>query len=245
MKSFFALVAAFAALGLGVNALADCGNCGVKDACAQKCTSGTCSGEQCSSTDCAAGQCDSSKGCPVAAAMERLPKMTYAVGDKTTGCPKEAAKLAEGSGSQIQFCVAEKKYDSKSDAQDALVEATEKFVAAFAEPHTCPKSGQCTLAGQVQKCEKTAARTAELMQQAMAKVKLTYLVGDEECHCPVEAGKLAEKSGKEKVFVVGDQKTRCEKTARLNLARAKYKAAIQAMFQAQAATAKPDQTAGG
>ena len=83
-----------------------------------------------------------------------------------------------------------------------------------------------------------------MMQQAMAKVKFTYLVGEKECNCPVEAGRLAKESGKEKLFVVGEEKTCCEKTARLSLARAKYKAAIQAIVQAQAAAAKPEPTAG-
>ena len=101
-----------------------------------------------------------------------------------------------------------------------------------------------TLAGQVQSCEKTAAHTAELMQRAVAKVKFTYLVGEKECSCPVEAGKLAKESGKEKLFVVGEEKTCCEKTARLNLARAKYKAAIEALVQAQAAAAQPEPAGG-
>jgi hypothetical protein len=137
-----------------------------------------------------------------------------------------------------------KEFDCKSNAHAALVEATEKFVAAYTKPHTCPASGQVTLAGRVQSCGKTAAHTAELMQQAVAKVKFTYLVGEEECNCPVKAGKLAKESGKEKLFVVGKEKTCCETTARLNLARAKYKAAIEAMVQAQAAAAKPKPAAG-
>ena len=89
--------------------------------------------------------------------MERLPKLTHAVGEKTTCCPQEAAELAKASGSQVRFCVADKKFDSESDAQTALIEATESFVAAYTKPHTCPQSGQVTLAGQVQSCETAAA----------------------------------------------------------------------------------------
>jgi hypothetical protein len=105
-------------------------------------------------------------------------------------------------------------------------------------------SGQLTLAGQAQGCENTAAHAAKLMQQAMAKVRFTYLVGEKACHCPVEAESLAKESGKKRLFVVGEEKTHCEMTARLNLARAKYKAAIEAMVQAQAAAAKPAPTSG-
>lgn len=244
MKSMFAFVTALAVLALSVDAQANCGKCGSKGASAEKSAAVACCGEKCTAEACSATQCDTSKGCPIAAAMERLPKLTYAVGEKKTCCPKEAAKLVKESGGHIHYCVADKEFDSESDAQVALIEATEKFVAASTKPHTCPKSGQLTLAGRVQTCEKTAAHTAESMQQAMAKVKLTYLVGDKECSCPVEAGRLAKESGKEKLFVVGEEKTCCEKTARLNLARARYKAAIEAMVQAQAAAAKSESTSG-
>lgn len=237
MKSMlFAFVTVFAVLALAADAEANCGNCGPKDASAEKSKSAAagCSAKSCSAETCSAAQCDSSKGCPIAAAMERLPKLSYAVGDKKTCCPKEAATLAEKSGGHIHFVVAGKEFDSKSQAQEALIQATEKLVANFAEPHKCPKSGKLTLAGQAQGCEKTAARTAELMREAMAKVEMTYAVGDQQCACPAKAEKLAKKSGEAKVFVVGDKKTRCEKTGQLNLARAKYKAAVEALVKAQA-----------
>jgi hypothetical protein len=249
----FALTTAIAMLVFAVDAQAGCGTCGPKDAGAASCAAGGCGEASCAAGGCSAAAsalascsavaCDAGKGCPIAAAMERLPKLTYAVGEKKTCCSKEAAKLAKESGGHVHFCVAGKEFDSKSDAQLALIKATEKFVAAFAKPHSCPKSGKLTLAGEVQSCPKSAARTAERMQQAMGKVKLTYLVGDKECGCPVTAGKLAKESGQEKLFVVGDEKTACEKTARLNLARAKYRAAVAALVQAEAA-AKAESTSG-
>jgi len=244
MKSMFAFVTGLALVAFAADAQADCGKCGAKKTGGEKCAAGACSGEKCASETLASAECDSGKGCPIAAAMARLPKLTYAVGEKNTGCPKEAARLAEESGGPIHFCVAGKEYDSESQAQTALIEATEKFVADFTKPHTCPKSGKVTLAGLPQGCEKSAAATAEKMQKAMAKVKFTYLVGEKECSCPVQAASLAKESGKEKVFVVGDEKTCCEKTARLNLARAKYKAAVEALVQAQATATKAEATPG-
>jgi len=252
LKSTYALLAAFAMLATTAAVHAHCGHCGAKDtsakaASAETCAAGACCGEKCTSESCSAGQCSSEKGCPIAAAMDRLPKMTFAVGEKKTCCPDEAAKMAKDSGGHIHFCVGDKEFDAKPEAQAALLAATEKFVAEFTEPHTCPKSGQCTLAGQVQGCEKTAAHTAELMKEAMAKVKFTYAVGEKECSCPIEAAKMAKDTGAEKLFVVGETKTCCETTAKLNLARAKYKAAVEAMLKAQAAAkpeAKPEETAG-
>ena len=227
------LAMALAVLVSASVAHAGCGTCDAKKKDAQgDGAAAVCTGEKCEAATCDATRCESSGGCPIAAAMARLPKLTYAVGDKKTCCPKEAAELVKSPGGHIHFAVADKEYETKAEAQEALVIATEKFVVAFTNPHTCPKSGKMTLAGQAQSCEKTAARTAKLMKKAMAKVKLSYLVGDKACNCPVEAGRLAKESGTEKLFVVGKQKTPCEQTARLNLAMAKYKAAVEAMVKA-------------
>jgi len=244
MKSMFPLLAALAVLAFAVGAEANCGNCSPQKASDEKSADGGCCSKTCTAEKCDATQCDAGQGCPIAAALGRLPKLTYAVGEKTTCCPKEAAKLAKESSGHIHYCVGKTEYHTRSEAHAALIEATEEFVAAFTKPHTCPKSGRLSLAGQAQHCEKAAGHTADLMQKAMAKVKFTYQVGDKECHCPVKAGKLAKASGEEKLFVVGDEKTCCEKAARLNLARAKYKAAIEAMVRAQAAAADAEESTG-
>jgi hypothetical protein len=222
MKTFLATVTALSVLALTADVRADCGSCGPKAPSAEKS---------------AAASRDASKGCPVATAMERLPKLTYSVGQTETCCPKEAAKLAKESGGHIHYCVAGKEFDSKSDATKALIKATEKLVASCTKAETCPTSGQLTLAGQAQSCEKTAAKTSKLMQEAMAAVKMTYVVGEKECSCPAEARELAKESGKTMELVVGEQKTCCEQTARLNFARAKYQAAMKAMARASAKSA--------
>ena len=245
MQKMLTIVPVLAVLALVVAVQAD----GEKSCCSQVAVSQSGAADGCSGGDCAAGACcasacKSAAGCPIAAAMERLPKLTYAVGEKSTCCPQEAAELAKASSSQVHFCVADKKFDSESDAQAALIEATESFVATFTKPHTCPQSGQVTLAGQVQTCENAAAQTAQLMQQAMDQVKVAYVVGERECNCPVEAAKVAKESGQELQYVVGTEKTCCEKAARLNLARAKYKAAVEALVKTQSATAKPTTNVG-
>ena len=146
LKSTYALMTAIAIFASAATAQADCGSCGPKGASAEPCAAGACSAEkcttaasgagqcsatECNATQCNAAQCDSAKGCPIAAAMERLPKITYAVGEKKTCCPKEAAKIAKESGGHIHYCVAERQFDSESEAQTALVESTEEFVADF------------------------------------------------------------------------------------------------------------------
>ena len=79
-----------------------------------------------------------------------------------------------------------------------------------------------------------AGERAELAKKAMNKVEMAYLVGDKECSCPHEASSLAKTTGKDKLFVVAGEKTACSVTARLKLAQAKYKAAVEALAKADA-----------
>ena len=169
--------------------------------------------------------------CPITAAMAALPQMTYAVGEEKTGCPKAAAELAQKANASIHYMVCDKSYDAECDAKLALVEATEQFVAAYAEPKACQETGKVTVCGKELCCEGTAAQTAALAKAAMDKVEMTYMVGEKGCHCPVEAEKLAKESGDPTVYVVAGESTACNVTARLNLARAKYKAAVAAIMQ--------------
>ena len=53
--------------------------------------------------------------------------------------------------------------------------------------------------------------------------------GDKECHCPNEAKAIAVKTKAKTQFVVAGEKTCCSVQSRLNLARAKYKAAVEAV----------------
>ncbi len=167
--------------------------------------------------------------------------MTFVVGEKKTPCSKTAAKLAKESNEPIRFVVGDKTFDKKGEALTALVDSTEHFVAAFVEPKVCKASGTVTVAGKKLHCPDKAANCANVAKSAMDQVKMTYLVGEEKCSCPKAADKLAKKSGDAKVFVVGKETTQCSVTARLNLARAKYKAAVVALMQADAKPAPKDQ----
>jgi len=204
-------------------------------------TAGCDSGGACPTAGCeSCGSCPATVAalgdtkCPIVLALEQLPKISFAVGNQKTCCPKEAGELAKKSGGKIEYLVADKAFAKESDAKLALVEATEEYVSAFAKPKKCSVSGTITVAGKKLGCEIKAAQTAEIVQTAMAKVKFTYLVGDKKCGCPIEAKAVAKSTGKDTLYVVGDEKTGCSVTARLNLARAKYKAAVEALVQADA-----------
>lgn len=177
-------------------------------------------------------------GCPVAAAMENLPKMTFKVGEEATCCNVAAEALAKKSDAPIQFVVGKTTFDNKEAAFTSLVEETESFVKEFMTPCKCEVSGQTSIAGKSCGCPVEAGKRAELVSTAAAKVTMSYAVGEKTCNCPVEAANLAKTSGAKKEFVVAGEKTCCEMTARLNLARAKYKAAVEALAAAEKKTEK-------
>lgn len=179
--------------------------------------------------------------CPIAKAMGDLPKMTYKVGEEMVCCAESAAALAKKSEMPIHFVVGEKSFEAKEAAFTSLVEQTESFVKEFVTPCKCEVSGKTTIAGKSCNCPVEAGSRAELVKTAAAKVQMTYAVGEETCNCPMKAAEMAKTSGSKKEFVVAGEKTCCEMTARLNLARAKYKAAVEAL----AATEAKTETAGG
>ena len=178
----------------------------------------------------------------IAKHMGNLPKVTFQVGDAKTSCPKTAGKLEAKTGSAKMFVVAGKSYKTQGEAKKALVTETERFVNAFATPKSCKVSDTHTVAGTKFCCPKGATQAAELVKAAMDKVQMTYKVGTKATACPTTAAKLAKKTGNAKQFVVAGQPTSCNVSARLNLARAKYRAAVQAMAQKQAEDAADQDT---
>ena len=188
------------------------------------------------STDTTAKTSTCGGGCPISAAMAALPKMTYEVGGEETCCSASAEALAEKSKAPIHFVVAEKTYEDKTEAMTALVEKTEAMVVAFTTPSVCEKSGSTTIAGTSCGCPVGAAKNVELVKAAVDAVHVSYKVGEETCNCPMKAKELAA-DGAEMKYVVDGEETTCEMTSRLNVARAKYKAAVEAMISATAETA--------
>lgn len=169
------------------------------------------------------------KSCPIEQAMAGLPEMSYEVAGESTCCSKSAASLAESKSAPIHYVVGDDKFETKQAAYTSLIEQTEAMVNEFVTPCKCEVSGTTTIAGTKCNCPVKAGETAELVKTAVEGVQLSYAVGDEMCNCPTKAAEMAKSGGVEKMFVVSGEKTSCEMTARLNLARAKYKAAVAAV----------------
>lgn len=175
--------------------------------------------------------------CPIATAMKELPQMTYKIGEESTCCSESAAKLAKQHSLPIHYVVGKTTFEKKDEAYTSLVTKTESFVNDFITPCKCEVSGSTKIAGESCKCSVMAGEKTELVKGAVEKVKMSFMVGDKPVCCSHEADALAKSSEAEKFFVVGEEKTCCEKTARLNLARAKYKAAVQALAASSAEAA--------
>ena len=194
-----------------------------------------CDKEQC----CASKLAKADGGCCVTSAMAELPQLAFKVGDKELCCEASAGAVAKETDSKVQYLVAKKAYEDKNKAMVALADATEKFVAEFATPHTCNVSGKTTVAGTSTTCSVTAGKLASITKSAMEDITLAYKVGDEQCSCPTQAASLAKSSGKDKQFVIGKEVTSCSVDARIKLARAKYEAAVKALAKAQAEEEAP------
>ena len=210
--------------------------------CAEKCDTAKCSecveskkllASKCNAQNCNPASCVE---CPVAAAMYKLPRIVFVVGEQKTCCAESAKRIAHESDTSIKYVVAAKTYENEVDAKLALLKETERFVNEFTNPQVCKNTGTTTIAGKNVCCSQAVAQTAELAKAAMATVKMTFLVGEKTCHCACEATQIAKKTGEPTVYAVGAEKTNCETTARLRLARAKYKAAVEAIAKADATT---------
>lgn len=171
-----------------------------------------------------------------------LPTFVYKIGDATTDCPAEAAKISRKSKKKIQFIGAGKEFAVESEAFAYTVAETEKFVAAFAEPKKCSVSGETTVAGKKVCCDVAASQVATLAKKAMDSVKVTYLVGKTSVCCPTEAKALAEKTGEKVVQCVGSEKSGCGLTTRLRLAQAKYKAILEAIAASEKKSSENTET---
>jgi hypothetical protein len=167
--------------------------------------------------------------CCVTEGMAKLPKITYLVGKESMCCEESAKAAATAAKAKLVYVVGAEKFEASDKAFASLVEQTEKFVAAYATPSTCKVSGTTTVAGEAMTCSVKAGEVASKVKKAMDSVAVSYKVGDKSCHCPIEAKTLAAEKKVKQVFVVDNEETECEHTARLNLARAKYKAALLAM----------------
>ena len=190
--------------------------------------------EKCEKT-CEVAEKSDCQACPVTAAMEALPKISYVIAGEASACAK-SAETAKAAGKEVKYVVAGKELCCEKMAKDAHVEAVEKFVGRFASAHNCETSGKTYVGTKGYACGKHASTVAAVAKKAMEGVKVKHIVAGKEYCCPEEAGKAAKESGAKVTYAAADEKTECAKTNRMTVAVAKYKAAIQAIAKAEAET---------
>lgn len=193
---------------------------------------------KCTGDDLAECKCESKESCTctkrvnaedIKIAMAKLPKMGLMVAGESACCAGSAAAMAKSKSAPIEYVVGDDKFETKQAAFTSLVEQTEAMVEEFVTPCKCEVSGVTSIAGTKCNCPMKAGETTELVKKAVSGIQMAYSVGEETCHCPTKAAEMAKEAGVEKSYVVNGEKTSCEMTARLNLARAKYRAAVAAM----------------
>lgn len=180
-----------------------------------------------------------------------LPRMGIMVDGKSVCCAKSAGELTKGDMSKVQYVVADKTYDNLGEAKAAFTTVMEDFskemltvkYAVGDECTNCPitakemakKAGSevhYRLASFNFESQDSANAAADKARAAAKEVAMTMKVGDKSFCCPTEAGKAAEADGKKIEYCVGENKTGCEVTAKLNLAVARVQAEILALADA-------------
>ncbi len=135
--------------------------------------------------------------------LSTMTQVKYCVGDQTMTCPKAAESASQDKGRAVKYRVATVAFTDRDQAEKAA-EAANKA----AEKITM----KMVVDGKTYECEK---------EGAMAAGKMT---------CPAGA-KDGEAKSKECEYVVGDCKTRCAVTAKVELAKARIVAVYQALEQ--------------
>lgn len=203
----------------------------------------------CSADAAGAGKCSSARA---AACKAGAPCMKYTVGDKSTCCPEEAAKLAGGDKSKITYVVGDRTFSDETEAKKALAAAldaylTEMTTVKFAVGEKClacpieaaslaRKEGQPVryrLATFDFSSQEAAEKAAAAAKEAASSIKLGWKVGEKSFCCAAMAGDAAKKEGQPVQFCVGEKSTNCEVTASVDLALARIEAALAAIEKAQ------------
>lgn len=179
-----------------------------------------------------------------------LPEMTYLVKDQRMSCPKSAEALAQSESATIKYVVGDKVYEDKGAAVAAHADALDAFLgemltvkyAVGDDCVGCPNAAKAMAKAKGAEVgyrvasftfadRETAEKAVKLARAAADKVEMKVMVGDQAYHCATEAGEVAKKQGKGIDYCVGETKTACKSTAKLELAKARIEAALAACEQ--------------
>jgi hypothetical protein len=172
--------------------------------------------------------------------------MKYQVGSEKIGCPKSAAAMSEKTGQPVKYLVGEEVVADQAEATVKLTALLEQEAAAlramqFSAGGACTpyplvaksiaEKNNTTVAyrvGGLDFAEQAKAEKAiQLVDEAVAGVKMNYKVDGQSFCCSQMAGAKAKESGKPITYIVGTEETSDEKTAQLMFAQAKIRAIVE------------------
>ena len=128
MKSWKAALVVVCGLGLAASAWAQCCH-GDKAKDTEGASASAKDKSSCAAQAAAAGKDDKSACAGKAAALAGMPQLKYKVGDETTPCSVQAAKLAGGDEAKIKFVVGGTEYSNKTEAMQAYATELKNHLA--------------------------------------------------------------------------------------------------------------------
>ncbi len=181
---------------------------------------------------------DKGYDCPISkrvkTVLASMPAMEYRVGDEVIGCSKSAEGMAKKSGKSLEFVIGKESFKDKGNAIVHLTkllesEASNMQAIQFSAGGKC---GRCPMtAKSVAKSTGTkvqyrvggvdfdskadAEKVVKLVSDAVREVAISYKVDGKTYHCNKTAGSKCKKTGKAMTYVIGDQETGCETSAKL------------------------------
>jgi hypothetical protein len=181
------------------------------------------------------------------------PTMKYKVGEKLTNCPIQANEWRGECDASVCYVVSGAEYADKAEAMKAYETALEHYLASMTSVRyvvgdmcvACPSAAaelakenggtvQYRVASFTLADKERAQKAADAARSASEKVTMTYVVDGKEYTCSKGDGeaKQAQQSSdtvQKCEYKVGDKKTCCEVTAKVELATARIIAAYRAL----------------
>lgn len=156
--------------------------------------------------------------------VRKFTSIACVVDGKVIYCDAKAKGCSKGKGASA---LAGAESDAKEDKGGCPFSKKGKAALAKAKGGDCCKNARFLVVGRTFDKRADAEKARDAALASIKKVKMTYIVEGKEVDCSSKVCPMAKKAGKVE-YVIGDEKTCCETTARVTLARMQYEAAKKA-----------------
>jgi hypothetical protein len=170
--------------------------------------------------------------------VKRFVSVAYEVDGKWVYCDSEGKASGCSTGTKLTSAEGKEESGCTKSKDAAVASASEKGEKAAschgkdkpeaAKMADMSKAKKFRVAGHIYTSFDDAKKASERAQKAIEGVKMAYVVDGKKVECSTQVCPSAAKAGKVE-YVVGEQRTKCETTAKLNLARAQVEAAKKSL----------------